>query len=78
MQQMEKKLPSNTENDLTSNNTTQGNRNDEVVLLQMERRLKSFLNELLNMTLCPISQQQMVHPFMGEDSYSYEYECITK
>ena len=50
-----KELSSNTENDFTSNNTTQGNRNDEVLLLQMEKGLKLFLNGLLDMTRCPIS-----------------------
>ena len=73
-----KEPTSYTENDFTSNNTTQGNRNDEVLLLQMEKGLKSFLNGLLDMTRCPISRQQMVNPSMGEDSYSYEYEYITK
>ena len=58
--------------------TSQGNRLDDVALLQMEKSLKSFLNGLLDMTRCPISRQQMVNPLMGEDSYSYEYSFITK
>ena len=57
----------------TSNNVTEptvtnlGYRYDEVVLLQIEKRLKCFFGELTDMTRCLISRKQMVEPWIGED-----------
>ena len=52
--------------------------NDALHHLQLSKDLKSFLNDVIAMTMCPISHEQMINPYVAPDKYSYEKSVISE
>jgi len=46
--------------------------------LKLSKYLKLFLNDVIGMTRCPISREQMIHPFVAPDTYSYGKDKISE
>ena len=51
---------------------------DALNQLTLSKDLKLFLNDVISMTKCPISRDQMINPFVAPDSFSYEKDEISE
>ena len=54
------------------------NSNEALRHLQLSKNLKLFLNDVIGMTMCPISREQMIHLFVAPDTYSYARHKISE